>query len=231
MRTKGSGDEPVGAIGSRGPDPFALPTDLPIPEDDGAAAHLEGARMPRLDLPATDGRSFPVDRPPAGFDRLILYAYPRTGRPGEDLLTSDWDQIPGVRGCTPESCGFRDHAADLAASGAAVAGVSTQSTGYQLEAVERLRLPFPLLSDPDLRLAEALRLPTFRAGGYLLLTRLTLIVRDGVVEKVFYPVFPPDHHAQEVLGWIGFTLRPPKPAGPVSRPVRRRSRRGFRPTG
>jgi peroxiredoxin len=178
------------------------PAGLPIPEDDGAAAHLDGARMPALALPATDGSSFPVDRPPAGFDRLILYAYPRTGRPGEPPLTPDWDQIPGARGCTPESCGFRDHAADLAAAGSAVAGVSTQSTEYQREAAERLRLPFPLLSDADRRLADALALPTFRAGGQVLLKRLTLVVRNGLVERAFYPVFPPDRHAEDVLRWI-----------------------------
>lgn len=183
-------------------DPLAVPAELPIPEDDGAAAHLEGARMPRLDLPATDGSLVAVDRPPLGFDRLVLYAYPRTGRPGVPPLTADWDQIPGARGCTPESCGFRDHAADLAAAGAAVVGVSTQSTDYQREAVERLRLPFPLLSDADLRLANALRLPTFEAGGEVLLKRLTLLAHDGLVEKVFYPVFPPDSHAEEVLEWI-----------------------------
>jgi peroxiredoxin len=179
-----------------------IPAGLPIPEDDGAAAHLDGARMPALALPATDGSSFPVDRPPAGFDRLILYAYPRTGRPGEPPLTPDWDQIPGARGCTPESCGFRDHAADLAAAGSAVAGVSTQSTEYQREAAERLRLPFPLLSDADRRLADALALPTFRAGGQVLLKRLTLVVRNGLVERAFYPVFPPDRHAEDVLRWI-----------------------------
>jgi peroxiredoxin len=179
-----------------------VPTGLPVPEDDGAAAHLLGARMPALALPATDGSSFPVDRPPAGFDRLVLYAYPRTGRPGEPPLTPDWDRIPGARGCTPESCGFRDHARELAAVGAAVAGVSTQTTEYQGEAVERLRLPFPLLSDADRRLADALRLPTFAAGGQVLLKRLTLVVRDGLVEGVFYPVFPPDRHAEDVLRWV-----------------------------
>ena len=199
MRTTGSGREPDGGPD---PDPLALPTELPIPEDDGAAAHLEGARMPQLALPATDGSSFPVDHPPAQFDRLVLYLYPRTGRPGEAPLTPEWDKIPGAHGCTPESCSFRDHAAELAATGAAIAGVSTQPRDYQLEVVERLRLTFPLLSDADLQLAEALRLPTFHAGEQVLLKRLTLVVRDGIVEKVFYPVFPPDGHAQEVLGWI-----------------------------
>jgi peroxiredoxin len=179
-----------------------IPSGLPVPEDDGAAAHLAGARMPPLALPATDGSSFPVDRPPAGFDRLVLYAYPRTGRPGEPSLTPDWDLIPGARGCTPEACGFRDHAADLAAAGAAVAGVSTQSTEYQREAAARLGLPFPLLSDAGGRLTDALRLPTFQAGGQVLLKRLTLVVRDGVVERAFYPVFPPDRHAEDVLRWL-----------------------------
>ena len=189
-------------------DPLRLPAGLPAPEDDGAAAHLKTAPMPHLALPATDGSSFPVDRPPTGFERLVLYAYPRTGRPDEAPLTTDWDRIPGARGCTPESCGFRDHAADLAAVGAAVAGLSTQSTEYQREAVERLRLPFPLLSDVDRRLAHALRLPTFEAGGQVLYKRLTLVVRGGLVEKVFYPVFPPDGHAREVLDWIARTRDP-----------------------
>ena len=202
MGPTGSAGEPHGANHTGEHDPLVLPTGLPIPEDDGAAAHLQGARMPRLILPATDGSWFSVGGPPGGFDRLVLYAYPRTGRPGEDPLTPDWDQIPGARGCTPESCGFRDHAAELAAVGAAVAGVSTQPTDYQREAVERLRLPFPLLSDANLRLAETLRFPTFEAGGQALLKRLTLVVRDGLVEKVFYPVFPTDGHAEEVLDWI-----------------------------
>lgn len=198
MRWKWPGGGPGGRTRPGAHDPL----ELPIPEDDGAAAHLEAAQMPRLALPATDGSSFPVDRPPAGFDRLVLYAYPRTGRPGEAPLIPDWDQIPGARGCTPESCGFRDHGADLAVAGTAVAGVSTQPTHYQREAVERLRLPFPLLSDAELRLAEALRLPTFQASGQVLLKRLTIVVADGIVEKVFYPVFPADGHAQQVLGWI-----------------------------
>jgi peroxiredoxin len=202
MRSTGDRSGGRSGAGAEGHDPLDLPTGLPIPDDDGGAAHLPGARMPRLLLPATDGSSLPVDRPPAGFDRLILYAYPRTGRPGVAPLTADWDAIPGARGCTPESCGFRDHAEELAGAGAAVAGVSTQDTEYQREAVERLLLPFPLLSDAHLRFAHALRLPVFRAGGQTLLKRLTLIVRDGVIEKVFYPVFPPDRHAEEVLGWI-----------------------------
>jgi len=143
-----------------------------------------------------------VDRPPAGFDRLVLYAYPRTGRAGEAPLTPDWESIPGAFGCTAEACGFRDHATDLAALGAAVAGVATQDVEYLQEAAERLRLPFPLLSDAALELCTALRLPTFRAGGHVLLKRLTLVVRAGVVEAVFYPVFPPDGHAEEVLQWL-----------------------------
>ena len=183
-------------------DPSQLPDDLPVPADDGAADHLAGTAVPRLELPSTDGRPFRVDLVPDGASRLVLYAYPRTGRPGEDPLVPDWDAIPGARGCTPESCGFRDHAADLARSGAAVAGLSTQDTGYQREAVRRLRLPFPLLSDVDLRLTERLRLPTFEAAGHRLLRRLTLVVRDGRIEHVFYPVFPPDRHAEQVLDWL-----------------------------
>jgi peroxiredoxin len=180
----------------------ALPPDLPIPEDDGGAAHLPGARMPSLVLPSTENSPFPVDRPPAGFDRLVLYAYPRTGRPGEPSLIPDWEAIPGAFGCTAEACGFRDHAADLAGLGAAVAGVATQDPDFQREAAERLQLPFPLLSDAHLELTKALGLPAFRVGSHLLLKRLTLIVRGGRVEAVFYPVFPPDRHADEILVWL-----------------------------
>ncbi len=181
-------------------DLMALP-ELPVPEDDGAADHLPGMPVPSVALPATDGRTLTLDVP-AGADRLVVYAYPRTGRPGEPSLTEDWDAIPGARGCTPESCGFRDHAAELAAAGAAVLGLSTQDTGYQQEMVTRLRLPFPVLSDATLALTRAMRLPTFTVAGHELLRRLTLVLRGGVVEHVFYPVFPPDTHVEQVLDWL-----------------------------
>jgi peroxiredoxin len=158
--------------------------------------------MPALALPSTSGGRVRVDRTPEGADRLVLYAYPRTGRPLEPPLTPEWDLIPGARGCTPESCGFRDHAAELWDAGAAVAGVSTQSTEAQREVVERLRLPFPLLSDGDLQLTHALDLPTHVIAGHRLIKRLTLVVRDGRIEHVFYPVFPPDTHAARVLAWL-----------------------------
>lgn len=181
-------------------DPSYLPPDLPVPIDDGAADHLRGLRLPSVPLPSTDGRPVDLARLPG---RSIVYAYPRTGRPGEPSLTPDWDLIPGARGCTPETCGFRDHHAELLATGAAaVFGLSTQSTDDQRELVERLQLPFAILSDADLRLADALRLPTFTAAGHRLLRRLTLVIRDGTVEHVFYPVFPPDTHATEVLRWL-----------------------------
>ena len=134
--------------------------------------------------------------------RTVVYAYPRTGRPGEVPLAADWDLIPGARGCTPESCGFRDHHAELLAAGAQVYGLSTQDTAYQQEAVERLHLPFALLSDAHARLTTALGLPTFEVAGQTLLKRLTLILRAGRVEHVFYPVFPPDRHAGQVLAWL-----------------------------
>jgi peroxiredoxin len=183
-------------------DPNVLPEDLPRPVDDGAAAHLVGTAMPALALPATDGTDVRVDVVPAPATRLVLYAYPRTAVPGADPLVPDWDAIPGARGCTPEACGFRDHAAELARLGAAVAGVSTQDTAYQREVAARLALPFPLLSDAGLRLATALRLPTFDAAGQRLLARITLVIGAGVIEHVFYPVFPPDQHAQQVLSWL-----------------------------
>ncbi|MQA86597.1 MAG: redoxin family protein [Streptosporangiales bacterium] len=183
-------------------DPMALPPDLPVPVDDGAAAHLPGTPMPALALPSTAGGPMRVDQVPDGFDRLVVYAYPWTGQPGKPLLTPEWDLIPGARGCTPEACSFRDHAAELREAGAAVVGLSTQEADYQREAAERLHLPFPLLNDAELRLAEALGLPTFAVEGRVLLKRLTLVIRAGEIEHVFYPVFPPNTHAEEVLAWL-----------------------------
>jgi peroxiredoxin len=181
-------------------DPNVLPPDLPAPDDDGAADHLTGTPVPPFELAATDGSRVRLDGLPG---RVIVYAYPRTGVPGEDPLVPDWDAIPGARGCTPESCAFRDHYAELKSAGAAsVFGLSTQTTDYQLEAAERLHLPFALLSDADLELTKALRLPTFEVAGQTLLKRFTLVLSDGRVERVFYPVFPPDRHAEEVLAWL-----------------------------
>ena len=176
----------------------ALPEDLPQPVDDGAAAHLAGMMLPEVALPATDGRLVSLARLPG---RSVVYAYPRTGEPGKPLPTPDWNQIPGARGCTPQSCSFRDHYAELKGFGAShVFGLSTQSTAYQQELVERLHLPFPILSDEKLELVRAARLPTFEAAGLTLLKRLTLVIDDGRVTRVFYPVFPPDTHAAQVLG-------------------------------
>jgi peroxiredoxin len=173
-----------------------LPADLPVPRDDGAAAHLRGVRMPHVALRSTSDRV--VDIGGLGHGRTVLYLYPRIGRPDRGVPPG-WDSIPGARGCTPESCGFRDHFADLQALGAGVFGVSTQDTDYQREAVHRLELPFELLSDSRLQLTTAMRLPTFQFEAETLLRRLTLIVLDGSVEHVFYPVFPPDRHAEEVV--------------------------------
>ena len=180
-------------------DPMVLPAGLPEPVDDGAADHLTGASVPSIPLAATDGCAVDVASL-AG--RTVVYAYPWTGRPGEPLLSDDWDAIPGARGCTPETCGFRDHHAELADAGAAVLGLSTQGIEHQRELAGRLALPFPILSDADLALTNALRLPTFEVAGLTLLKRLTLVASNGRIEHVFYPVFPPDSHAAEVLAWL-----------------------------
>jgi peroxiredoxin len=172
---------------------------LPRPEDDGAARHLPGSRIPPVALPATDGSSVALGRLPG---RNVVYVYPMTGRPGTQL-PDGWDEIPGARGCTPQTCAFRDHHAELVAAGAdRVFGLSTQDTDYQREAAQRLHLPFPLLSDAALRLTTALRLPVMLVGGATLLKRMALIIEDGVIAHVFYPVFPPDQNAAEVLGWL-----------------------------
>ncbi|MFJ6432612.1 MerR family transcriptional regulator [Streptomyces sp. NPDC091416] len=177
-----------------------LPPDLPVPEDDGAAAHLPGRAVPPIELPDTAGGVVPLHA--LGHGRSILYCYPLTGRPGTDL-PDGWNTIPGARGCTSEACDFRDHHDDLRAAGAThVFGLSSQDTAYQREVVDRLRLPFPMLSDPGFLLAAALGLPTFEAAGAPLHRRITLVIRDGRVEHVFFPVFPPDTHAHQVLAWL-----------------------------
>lgn len=177
-----------------------LPADLPVPEDDGAATHLPGTKVPHVELEGPGGAMIRLDALGAG--RTVIYIYPLTGRPGTGL-PDGWDSIPGARGCTPEACGFRDHYQDLLAAGAvAVFGLSSQDTDYQREVVERLHLPFPMLSDPTRSLADALNLPTFETSGLTLYKRLTLIIRDGVIEHVFYPIFPPDRHAHQVLTWL-----------------------------
>ena len=175
------------------------PNQMPVP-DDGAADHLPGRAAPSVTLPSTAGGSVALDD--LGPGRTVLYVYPLTAPPG-GAVPDGWDSIPGARGCTPEACDFRDHHEELLAAGATgVFGVSAQDTGYQREVVERLRLPFAMLSDSELRLAAVLGLPTFRAGGMTLFTRITLVIRDGVVEHAFYPVFPPGAHAREVLAWL-----------------------------
>jgi peroxiredoxin len=187
-------------------DPLTLPDGLPPPIDDGAADHLRGMAVPVVELSASDGRKVRLDQPGPSL-RTVLYGYPRTGRPGEEPLVADWDLIPGARGCTPESCAFRDHHADLRAAGTDVFGLSTQDSTYQREAVQRLQLPFVLLSDSDLQLTRTLGLPTFDAAGETLLKRITLVLNGGTIEHVFYPVFPPDRHAGEVLAWIQAHLK------------------------
>jgi peroxiredoxin len=176
-------------------DPYVLPEGLPVPVDDGAADHLAGAKLPDLVLPSSQGAVNVRD-----FE--VLYVYPRSGRPGRPNLPG-WDEIPGARGCTPQSCSFRDHFAELKRLGVAhLYGLSTQDTGYQREVVERLHLPFPVLSDAGLGVARAIKLPTFSVAGMTLLKRMALVIDDGVIGKVFYPVFPPDKNAEEVIAWL-----------------------------
>jgi peroxiredoxin len=180
------------------PNLHALPEGLPVPADDGAATHLPGMRVPSVPLPATAGGAVDLA---ALEGRTVAYCYPMTGRPGTPL-PEGWDMIPGARGCTPQACDFRDHHAELQALGARVFGISTQPTDYQTEAAERLHLPFALLSDSAFSLTDAMRLPTFEIGGVRLLRRLTLVVDEGIVERVFYPVSPPNRHADEVIRWL-----------------------------
>ncbi len=175
-----------------------LPPNLPVPVDDGACVHLEGGRLPAVALPATSGREVDLSLEQG---TVVVYFFPMIGRPDSPPMVG-WNEIPGARGCTPQSCAFRDAHADLRALGAKVYGVSAQSPEDQQEAVGRLHLPFELLSDAGLQLAKALVLPTFEYNGLQLIKRLTLIVKDGVIRKVFYPVFPPTENATHVLTWL-----------------------------
>ncbi len=184
--------------------PYELPAGLPVPADDGACDHLPNMRLPSVPLRSTAGRMVDLSRL---VGRTVVYCYPRTGRPGLET-PKGWDDIPGARGCTPQSCAFRDQHGELAALGAGVFGLSTQTTDYQQEAAARLHLPFELLSDHDLAFTRAVRLPTFESAWTfgdqpaVLVKRVTLVVRDGRIEKVFYPVFPPDKNAAQVRAWL-----------------------------
>ena len=172
---------------------------IPAPTDDGATRHLQGARMASVPLRATSGETIDLSRISG---RIVVYAYPRTGRPGVDN-PDGWDMIPGARGCTPQTCSFRDHFAELKALGVdRLFGLSTQDPGYQREAAERLHLPFAILSDEHLKLTQAMNLPTFETSGLTLLKRFTLVIGEGTVEHVFYPVFPPDRSAADVVEWL-----------------------------
>lgn len=175
-------------------------TKIPAPTDDGGARHLVGTTMPPVALTATDGNSVTLATQKG---RVVVFAYPRTGTPGQVAIVDNWDMIPGARGCTPQTCAFRDLYAELKAAGAAnVFGLSTQDSAYQREMVERLHVPFPVLSDDRLKLTNALRLPTMSVAGQTLIKRLAMIIDDGRITHVFYPVFPPDRNAGDVLAWL-----------------------------
>jgi peroxiredoxin len=180
-------------------DPTVLPPDLPAPVDDGAARHLVGMPLPRIALRSTSDRAV-ILADLAG--RVVVFAYPRSGRPGEPPIDPDWDLIPGARGCTPQACSFRDLAQELSPFASGVFGLSTQSTEYQQEFATRLHLPFEVLSDDSLDLANAIALPTMRIAEQMLLKRLAWVQNNGVIEHVFYPVFPPDQSASQVLAWL-----------------------------
>lgn len=193
-------------------DPTVLPDNLPRPKDDGACDHLVGQALPRMSLPSTDGAAIDLG---AVAGRLVLYCFPRAGRPGVPM-PEGWDAIPGARGCTPQSAGFRDRYDEIRALHAQVAGLSTQTPADQKEIRDRLGLPFPLVSDHELAFARALDLPTFEIEGATLIRRVTLIALDGVVEKVFYPVFPPDQAAEQVIVWmLGHPHRPGETGSPA----------------
>ncbi len=175
-----------------------LPADLPVPQDDGCADHLKGMKLPKLSLQATNGKTI---NPADIMGRLVIYCYPMTGRPNV-ALPDGWDQIPGARGCTPQSCAYRDHYQELQSLGAQVMGLSVQTTEYQKEMADRLHLPFPVVSDVNYEFQRALNMPTFVTSGMTLLKRVTLITNHGVIEAVHYPIFPSDSDAAWVLDYL-----------------------------
>lgn len=181
---------------------YLPPDDLPVPQDDGACDHLRGAFLPSISLQSTSGEAIDLSGRKSGW--VVVYCYPRTGRPDQEPIggVDAWNAIPGARGCTPQSCAYRDHYAEIRGLGAALYGLSTQGTEYQFEAVGRLHLPFQILSDAQLAFAKALRLPTFTFAGLELIKRLTLIIHGGKIEEVFYPVFPSDSDAKRVVTWL-----------------------------
>lgn len=182
-----------------GYDPTSLPSTLPVPQDDGAARHLTGMTLADVALPATRGEPVNLSKLRG---RTVLYIYPRTGQPNQ-AMPDGWDAIPGARGCTPQSCSFRDHFAELKKLGVAqLFGLSSQDSDYQREAAERLHLPFPILSDAHLTFAKAMKLPTFDIDGMTLIKRMAMVIDDGKITKVFYPVFPPDKNAEEVIAYL-----------------------------
>jgi peroxiredoxin len=175
-----------------------LPDDLPVPQDDGSTDHLNGLRLPQISLRSTSGKDIDLGQIKG---KLVIYCYPMTGQPNV-ALPDGWDQIPGARGCTPQSCAFRDHYQELQALGAQVIGLSVQSTEYQKEMADRLHLPFPVVSDRDYQSQKALNIPTFVAGGMTLPKRVTLIANDGVIVGVHYPIFPSDSDASWVIDFL-----------------------------
>jgi peroxiredoxin len=179
-------------------DPYTLPPGLPAPIDDGGADHLPGAAIPAGRFDSSRG---PVELAELAAERLVLYVYPRTGTPGIDP-PEGWDAYPGARGCTPQSCAFRDHAEELRSLGARVAGLSAQALPEQVEFAARTHMPYPVIADPELRLRDSLGLPAFEIAGMTLYKRLALVAEQGIVVKAFYPVFPPDRNAADVVDWL-----------------------------
>lgn len=179
-------------------DLYKLPDNLPVPQDDGTCNHLQGMQMPSISLPSTNGRKVDLT---SESGMVVVYFYPMTGRPDGPPMIG-WNEIPGARGCTPQSCAFRDHHSELRGLGVTVYGISAQSSEDQKEAAQRLHLPFELLSDSAFELTNALRLPTFEYNALRLIKRLTLIIENGTIRKVFYPVFPPNENADNVIAWL-----------------------------
>ena len=178
---------------------YELPEDLPVPQDDGACNHLYNKDLPEIELTGTNGITYDLSRIKT---TVVVFTFPRTGIPGQLPLVDNWNEIPGARGCTPQTCGYRDNYAGFKLSTAQVFGMSSQNPAYQKEMAERLQLPFPILSDERLAFTLAMQLPTFEAAGQTLIKRLAFIAKEGKIVQVFYPVFPPEENARQVLEWL-----------------------------
>ncbi|VAW52529.1 Alkyl hydroperoxide reductase subunit C-like protein [hydrothermal vent metagenome] len=179
-------------------DLYQLPEGLPVPVDDGACNHLEGAPFPSMLITVTPHATYDFSKE-KGIN--IIFFYPMIGHP-DSLPMTGWNEIPGARGCTPQALSYKNYFRQITKLGVRLFGASSQALKEQNDAIDRLKLPFELINDSSFLLSNALKLPTFQFNEIKMIKRLTLVVVDGVIKKVFYPVFPPNKNVDDVIVWL-----------------------------